>query len=113
MNSAWKVAGNYFRDSACPGAVPSLCPCVITRIPISRKGLGPLRAARQLLALLVGVGALAGCGGARGGVTSAGSADVEISVSPAVASLPPGGTQQFQATVGGVSTERVTWTVGF
>jgi hypothetical protein len=63
------------------------------------------------IVLLVG---LSGCAGAAAGTsssTAATTASVAVVVSPNFATLPPGGSQQFAATVTGVSNPGVTWYV--
>lgn len=52
--------------------------------------------------------ALSGCGG---GSSSSGSLSVVVTISPAVATISPGGTQQFTATVKNTTNTAVTWQV--
>jgi Bacterial Ig-like domain (group 2) len=52
-----------------------------------------------------------GCGGGSSSGSSGGSSSVSISISPTTATVPSGGTQQFQATVTGSSNTGVTWQV--
>ncbi len=57
---------------------------------------------------LIALTLLSSCGG---GSTPAGQADVSITIIPATATVPQGGSQSFFATVKGTSNTAVTWTV--
>jgi len=68
-------------------------------------------AAGLLVAVLLNLCVLQGCGGSGGTVQSTKPADLSISVSPSTANLSPGGTQKFVAKVDGTSDTSVAWSV--
>src|SRR5208283_2717491 len=102
VNYSRKVVGYQLPDSSLSGAISTPSPSVPLQ-QVNKSRVWDSAAAGRLIAIMLVLCTLPGCGGSSGTVPSASVAQVAIAVSPSSANLEPGGSQEFVATVTGAS----------